>query len=111
MPADTGPAIGSWRRRVALAAVLTIAGALGAAALLPKALPQISLRRLATRETVLRTAGDFVRNRAVYDAGARSAVRFVATDSLRTFVELSGGGKDSLDAIVRRGDVAVFSWL
>lgn len=99
------------RRLVALAATLTVAGAVAAAYVLPKALPQISLGPLASRATVLRQAGTFVRAHGVYDPNARSAVRFVAADSLRTFVELAGGGKDSLDAIVRRGDVAVFSWL
>jgi len=99
------------KRWVALAATLTLAGAVAAAYVLPKALPLISLGPLASRAAVLRQAGDFVRAHDVYDAGARTAVRFVATDSLRTFIELAGGGKDSLDAVVRRGDVAVFAWL
>jgi len=42
--------------------------------------------------------------------GARTAVRFQGDDSLRTFVELAGGGLDSLNALVRGDDIAPFTW-
>ena len=37
-------------------------------------------------------------------------MRFQGNDSLRTFVELAGGGHDSLNALVRGDDVAPFTW-
>lgn len=87
-----------------------IAAALLAAWLLPRALPVVALRQSVTRNVVLVRADSFFRAHELAPANARSAVRFEANDSLRTFVELAGGGHDSLNALVRGDDVAPFAW-
>jgi membrane protease YdiL (CAAX protease family) len=55
-------------------------------------------------------ADSFFRAHSLALPGARTAVRFEGNDSLRTFVELAGGGHDSLNALVRGNDVAPFTW-
>lgn len=95
-------------------AVLVVAVALTAAAtaawLFPRAFPIVSLKQSLTRDIALARADSFFRAHSLAPAGARTAVRFQGNDSLRTFVELAGGGHDSLNALVRGKDVAPFVW-
>lgn len=81
-----------------------------AAWLFPRAFPIVALRQQLTRETALQRADSFFRAHDMAPASARTAVRFERNDSLRTFVELAGGGGDSLNALVRGRDVAPFTW-
>jgi len=97
--------------RVAIPIVLVaIAAAATAAWLFPRALPIVALQQSLTRDVALARADSFFRAHSLAPTGARTAVRFEGNDSLRTFVELAGGGHDSLNALVRGEDVAPFSW-
>ncbi|HEV2017763.1 MAG TPA: type II CAAX endopeptidase family protein [Gemmatimonadaceae bacterium] len=95
-------------------AIVVVAVALTAAAtaawLFPRAFPIVALKQSLTRDVALARADSFFRAHSLAPAGARTAVRFQGNDSLRTFVELAGGGHDSLNALVRGNDVAPFTW-
>ena len=95
-------------------AILVVAVALTAAAtavwLFPRAFPIVALKQSLTRDVALARADSFFRAHSLAPPGARTAVRFQGNDSLRTFVELTGGGHDSLNALVRGNDVAPFTW-
>lgn len=88
---------------------ITVAAAMLAAWLFPRALPVLVLTDRIAREEALQRADAFVRVHEL-PGGTRTAVSFQRDDSLLTFIELAGGGKDSLDALVRGRDVAPFSW-
>jgi hypothetical protein len=95
--------------------VVAVAGiALGAVAitawLYPRALPVVALEQSLTRDIVLARADSFFSAHSLAPAGARTAVQFQGDDSLHTFVELAGGGPDSLNALVRGDEVAPFTW-
>src|SRR6476659_10141627 len=95
-------------------ALVIAAVAIGAAAtavwLFPRAMPIVALDQSLTRDVALTRADSFFRAHQIAPANARTAVRFHGNDSLRTFVELAGGGHDSLNALVRGRDVAPFIW-
>lgn len=97
-------------RVVVVIAAVAIACAAIAAWLFPRALPLVALEQKLTREAALARADSFFRAHDLAPADARTAVRFQGNDSLRTFVELAGGGPDSLNALVRGQDVAPFTW-
>jgi membrane protease YdiL (CAAX protease family) len=94
---------------IAVAAVAIVAAGT-AVWLFPRALPIVALDQRITRESALATADSFFRTHDIAPAEARRAVRFQGHDSLRTYVELAGGGHDSLAALVRGRDVAPFTW-
>ncbi len=96
--------------RVAAVAGIAVAAVAIAAWLYPRALPVIALEQSLTRELALTRADSFFRAHSLAPAAARTAVRFQGDDSLRTFIELAGGGPDSLNALVRGDDVAPFIW-
>jgi hypothetical protein len=98
-------------RRITLA-IATLALAAGALAvwLFPRALPTVAVEQHLTRSLALQRADSFFRARAPQPAGARTALRFTAGDSVITFVDLMGGGHDTLNALVRGHDVAPFAW-
>src|ERR671911_103402 len=96
--------------RVALVAGIAVAAAAIAAWLYPRALPIVALQQSLTRDVALTRAHSFFRAHSLTTPYARTAVRFQGDDSLRTFVELAGGGPDSLNALVRGEDIAPFTW-
>ncbi len=96
--------------RAAIVAGIALAAVAVAAWLSPRALPLVALQQSLTREVALARADSFFRAHSLAPAGARTAVRFQGDGSLRTFVELAGGGLDSLNALVRGDDVAPFTW-
>ena len=89
---------------------VAVVAAATAAWLFPRALPIVALQQSLTRDVALARADSFFRAHSLAPAGARTAVRFEGNDSLRTFVELAGGGHDSLNSLVRGKDVAPFTW-
>jgi membrane protease YdiL (CAAX protease family) len=89
---------------------VAVAAAATAAWLFPRALPIVALKQSLTREVALARADSFFRAHSLAPAGARTAVRFQANESVLTFVELAGGGHDSLNALVRGDDIAPFTW-
>ncbi len=91
-------------------AAISIAAASLAAWLFPRALPLVALEQRVTREHALAVADSFLLAHELAPAAARRAIRFEGHDSLRTYVELAGGGHDSLNALVRGRDVAPFTW-
>lgn len=93
-----------------MVAAIGIAAAAVALWLFPRALPILSLDQRLTREQALARADSFFRAHDLASANARTAVRFERSDSLRTFIELAGGGSDSLNALVRGRDATVFVW-
>ena len=95
---------------VVLVAVVAIIAATTATWLFPRSFPIISLGRQLTRDAALARADSFFRAHDLAPAKARTVVHFDGNDSLRTFVELAGGGADSLNALVRGRDVAPFFW-
>ena len=92
------------------AGVVSIVAAATAVWLFPRALPIVALEQSLTREVALARADSFFRAHSLAPAGARTAVRFQRNDSLLTFVQLAGGGHDSLNALVRGDDIAPFTW-
>ncbi|MDB4870490.1 MAG: Abortive infection protein, partial [Gemmatimonadales bacterium] len=97
--------------RVAMLVVAVSAAAAATAVwLFPRAFPIVALKQSVTRDVALARADSFFRAHSLAPSGARTAVRFQGNDSLRTFVELAGGGHDSLNALVRGRDVAPFTW-
>ena len=96
-------------RVVIVAGIAVIAVAI-AAWLSPRAVPFVTLQQTLTRDVALARADSFFRAHALTTPYARTAVQFRGDDSLRTFVELAGGGLDSLNALVRGDDVAPFAW-
>ena len=99
-----------YRVAIAIAAV-ALAATVTAVWLFPHALPILTLEQSLTRDIARTRADSFFRAHDLAPAGARMAVHFQGNDSLRTFVELAGGGADSLKALVRGRDVAPFTWL
>ena len=108
IPGDAVAARRTWP--AILIGVVALVAALAAAWLFPRAFPIVSLEQSLTREIALARADSFFRAHALAPAGARRAVHFQGNDSLRTYVELAGGGADSLNALVRGRDAAPFSW-
>src|SRR5918992_2658324 len=107
----TGPShLRPMRPRFAIVAGIAVAAAAIAVWLFPRALPIVALEQSLTRDVALVRADSFFRAHSIAPARARTAVRFKGNDSLRTFVELAGGGHDSLNALVRGDDVAPFTW-
>ena len=110
MTAPTAAIAARSTRLAILIAVVALAAAATAAWLFPRAFPIVALQQSLTRDIALTRADSFFAAHSLAPSGARTAVHFRANDSLRTFVELAGGGADSLNALVRGRDVAPFSW-
>src|ERR1017187_1894580 len=100
----------STRRITLVIASLALAAAALAVWLFPRALPTLAVEQKLTRSLALQRADSFFRARAPQPVGARTALRFTASDSVVTFVDLAGGGHDTLNALVRGHDVAPFAW-
>ncbi len=92
-----------------LGAIIVVAGGL-AAWLFPRAMPTLALRQQLTRQIALQRADSFFRAHDLAPEGSRRAVRFQGNDSLRTYVDLAGGGRDTLNALLRGDDFALFTW-
>ena len=87
--------------------VLTTAAAATATWLFPRAFPILAIQDRLTRDEALQRADSFIVANDLAPDSARRGIQFTADDSLRTFIELAGGGKDSLDALLRGRDVAL----
>lgn len=98
------------KRTAAALLVLALAAAAVAASLFPRAFPILAIRDLISRDVALQRADSFIAAHGLAPDSARRAIQFTADDSLRTFIEIAGGGKDSLDALLRGRDVALYSW-
>lgn len=98
------------RRTTLLLTLFAAAAAVVAAWLFPKAFPIVAIEGRISRASALERADSVLLVHDLAPGRARRAVRFSADDSLRTFVELGGGGKDTLDALLRSRSVALFSW-
>ena len=95
---------------IILVAVVAVMAATTATWLFPRSLPIVSFGQQLTREAALARADSFFLAHDLAPPKSRKAVHFDGNDSLRTFVELAGGGADSLNALVRGRDVAPFTW-
>ncbi|HVZ48834.1 MAG TPA: hypothetical protein VG916_08630, partial [Gemmatimonadaceae bacterium] len=93
-----------------LVAVIGLAAAAVAVRLFPRAFPAIALDNRLTQATALARADSFFTAHGLAAAAGRRAVQFGADDSLLTYVDLAAGGTDSVNALVRGRDVALFSW-
>src|SRR5688572_29902055 len=69
-----------------LTVAVSVAAAVTAVWLFPRALPIVALEQSVTREIVLARADSFFRAHSLAPSGSRTAVRFQRNDSLRTFV-------------------------
>ncbi len=92
-----------------LAAIGLVAAGL-AAWLFPLAMPTLALHQQLTRQAALQRADSFFAAHDLAPRGARTAVHFESNDSLETYVDLAGGGRDTLEAILGGHDVALFRW-
>jgi membrane protease YdiL (CAAX protease family) len=99
------------KRPAAALLLVGLAAAALAAWLFPRALPILALSERVDRDAALQRANTFIAAHDLAPDSARRAVAFISDDSLRTFVELAGGGKDSLEALLRGREVALYSWL
>jgi len=95
---------GLWLGLVAVVAAGIAAGTF------PRAMPILNLGPRMTRQVALQRADSFFTVHDLAPDGARTAVRFQADDSLQTYVDLAGGGRDSLNALAQGRDVAVWTW-
>ncbi len=100
----------STRLLVGVVVVIALSSAATAAWLFPRSFPTVSLGQQLTRHVARTRADSFFAAHQLAPPKARTAVHFEGNDSLRTFVELAGGGVDSLNALVRGRDVAPFFW-
>jgi hypothetical protein len=98
------------RSSVAVVTGTALAAAALAAWLFPRAIPIVALQQSLTRDVVLVRADSFFRVHSLAPSAARTAVQFQGDDSLLTFVQLAGGGHDSLNALIRSDAVAPFFW-
>jgi hypothetical protein len=78
--------------------------------LFPRAMPTLALHQQLTRQAALQRADSFFQSHDLAPVGARHAVRFESNDSLQTYVDLAGGGRDTLKALLAGHDVALFTW-
>jgi len=92
-----------------LGLIIVFAGSL-AVWLFPRAMPMLALRQQLTRHAALQRADSFFTAHDLAPRGARRAVWFSGNDSLSTYVDFAGGGRDSLNALVRGHDFALFTW-
>jgi hypothetical protein len=91
-------------------AVVGVVAALAAVWLFPRAMPTLSLGQHMSRQSALARADSFFAAHGLAPDSARRAVRFQGYDSLQTFVDLAGGGRDTLNALASGKDVALFTW-
>lgn len=98
------------RPATALLSVGLVAAAL-AAWLFPRAFPVVALSDRIGRDDALQRANAFIAAHDLAPDSARRAIAFASDDSLRTYVELAGGGRDSLESLLRGREVALYSWL
>ena len=77
----------------------------------PKAFPIVSLDLRMNRAAALRTARDLAKENGWGPRGAfRQAAWFGVDDTVRTFVELEGGGKEAFRDMLDRGLYAAYTW-
>ncbi len=97
-------------RRSSWFALLGVGAAALATWLFPRAFPIVAVQDRVDRAIALQRADSFIVAHQLAPDSARRAIMFASNDSLRTFIELGGGGKDSLDALLRGRDAPLFSW-
>jgi len=97
------------RWSLALAATGLTAGAIAFWAF-PRAFPTVALENRLTQESALAKADSFFAANLLADSLPRRAVRFSSDDSTITFLDLAAGGADSINAVVRRGETALYRW-
>ncbi|MCC7194628.1 MAG: CPBP family intramembrane metalloprotease [Gemmatimonadaceae bacterium] len=97
------------RATLAVATIGACAAAI-AAILFPRAFPAIALDNRLTQATALARADSFFSAHALAPDATRRAVLFAADDSVVTYVDIAAGGADSVNALVRGKDAALFSW-
>jgi hypothetical protein len=90
--------------------VVAVVAAGAALWLFPRAMPLLTLGQRLTRQAALAHADSFFRVHDLAPAGAQTAVRFESNDRLQTYVDLAGGGRDTLEALARGSDVALYVW-
>jgi hypothetical protein len=98
------------RKPAVLLLLLALAAAALAVRLFPRAFPIVAITDRIGRDVALQRADSFISANGLAPDSARRAIQFTSDDSLRTFIELAGGGKDTLDALLRGQDVVLYSW-
>ena len=99
------------RKPALLLLLLALAAAAIAARLFPIAFPIVAISDRIGRDAALQRADSFISANALAPDSARRVIQFTSDDSLRTFIELAGGGKDTLDALLRQRDVSLYAWV
>ena len=98
------------RKPTVLLLLLAVAAASLAAWLFPRAFPIVALHDQVGRDVALQRADSFIKANALAPDSAQRVIQFTSDDSLRTFIELASGGKDTLDALLAGRDVILYSW-
>ena len=98
------------RKPTVLLLLLAVAAALLAAWLFPRAFPIVALTDRIGRDVALQRADSFIAANGLAPDSARRVIQFTSDDSLRTFIELAGGGKSALDTLLAGRDVMLYSW-
>jgi len=98
------------RKPTVLLLLSAVASAALAAWLFPRAFPIVALNDRIGRDVALQRADSFITANGLAPDSARRVIQFTSDDSLRTFIELAGGGKDALDTLLAGRDVILYSW-
>jgi hypothetical protein len=75
-----------------------------------RAYPMVDVGLRLTREEVMARARALAARERLAPAGARTAARFGSDEALMTFVDLAAGGPDSVRALARGREVALYAW-
>ncbi len=99
----------AWRV-AALAVVVALALALLTIALFERAYPLVDVGLRLTREQAIERARALAAAERWAPPTARAAARFQSDEALATYVDLAAGGPDSVRALARGRDAALYSW-
>ena len=98
------------RKPTVLLLLLAVAAAALATWLFPRAFPIVAISDRIGRDAALQRADSFIAANNLAPDSARRVIQFTSDDSLRTFIELAGGGKRALDTLLAGRDVSLYSW-
>jgi hypothetical protein len=91
-------------------AVFSILSAVVAVRYFPRAFSIVALDITMDREQALAQARDVMARESLGPAGYRQAASFSLDGEAQTFIELEGGGKDALTAMLKNGLYSAYTW-
>ena len=91
-------------------AVVSVASAAFAVRLFPSAFPLVQLEIAMDRAAALAAARDLMASQGLGPPDYEQAASFAGDEEAQTFVELEGGGKEVLAAMLREGLYSAYTW-